>query len=131
MLLGSGINRYALSGKDRLEPFGRPIALRRFVDPGQRLQQHRASAVPSQAGTGQRIAEVLPVPTACERRCPDRAAEIEGKDLGAIIALKLQRHQREQHRLAGPGRADDQSVPDVANMERKPEWGRAFGPRIE
>ncbi len=95
MLLGRGIDSHAFGSEDRLKPFGRPVALCRFVDPRQRLQEHRAIAVLSQAGTRQRVAEVLPVPTAGQRRCTDRSAEVEGKDLGAIITLKLQRHQRE------------------------------------
>lgn len=57
----------------------------------------------------------------------DRAAEVEGEYLGAGVAAELHRHQRQQHRLAGPGRADDQGVADIADMEREPERRGAFG----
>ena len=47
------------------------------------------------------------------------------------VAAELQRHQRQQHGLAGAGRADDERVADVADMQRKAERGRAFGPGVE
>ena len=102
MLFGDRIDGYALGGEDRLEPLGCPIAFSWFIDPRQRLQQHSARTVFRKAG-----AEILPVTATGERRRADRAAEIERKNLRAIIAPELQRHQREQHRLARPGRPDD------------------------
>src|SRR3546814_3520122 len=35
--------------------------------------------------------------------------------------------QREQHRLAGAGRPDDQHMTDIADMKSEAERGRAFG----
>src|SRR3546814_14474259 len=35
--------------------------------------------------------------------------------------------QREQHRLAGAGRPDDQHMTDIADMTSEAERGRAFG----
>jgi hypothetical protein len=61
----------------------------------------------------------------------DRAAEIEGEDLRARIAAELQRHERQQHGLAGAGRPDDQRMADIADMKGKPERGRSFGPAVE
>src|SRR3546814_12706632 len=65
-----------------------------------------------------------------ERGCADRSAKVEGEDLGLWIAPELQRHERQQHRFAGAGRSDDQRVADIANMDGKPERGRAFGLEI-
>src|SRR3546814_3170115 len=62
-----------------------------------------------------------------ERGGADRSAKVEGEDLGLWIAPELQRHERQQHRFAGAGRSDDQRVADIANMDGKPERGRAFG----
>src|SRR3546814_18994497 len=58
-------------------------------------------------------------------------SEVEGEDLGPLVAPELQGHQRKQHRLAGTGRTNDQCVADIADMEGKPERGRAFGPAEE
>ena len=80
---------------------------------------------------GERAAEIVPVAAHRERRGADRAAEIEGEDLRAGVAAELQRHQRQQHALAGAGRADDQRVADIADMEREAERRRAFRPREE
>ena len=88
-------------------------------------------ATGSEALVGQRAAEIVPVAAHGERGRPDRAAEIEGEDLGARIAAELQRHQRQQHGLAGAGRTDHQRVADVADMEGEAERRRAFGPRKE
>ena len=62
-----------------------------------------------------------------EHRGARRPALVEDEDLRAGIAAELQREQRQQHRLAGAGRADDQHVADVADMGRQPERGRAAG----
>ena len=53
---------------------------------------------------GQRAAEIVPVAAHGERGGADRAAEIERENLRAGIAAELQRHQRQQHALAGAGR---------------------------
>ena len=90
----------------------------------------RASGCSATGSVGivrQRAAEVVPVAAHRERGSTDRAAEIEGEDLGAGIAPELQRHQRQQHALAGAGRADDQGVADIADMEG--EAGTASSPR--
>ena len=76
---------------------------------------------------GQFAAEVVPVAATSERRGPDRATEVEGEDLRLLIAAKLQGHQRQQHRLAGAGRTDDQRMADIADVEGEAERSRAFG----
>ena len=127
MLLRSRIDRDTFAREQRRKPRGRPSALGRLVDPGERLQGDRIVA----AGIMERTAEILPVSAHRERRGADRSAIVEGEDLAAVIAAKLHRHQREQHRLAGAGRADDEAVADVADMQRETERGRAFGLAIE
>ena len=122
MLLGFRRDGDAFAGEDRSHPFGRPAALGRCVDRGERLQGDRCRAV-----VGERAAEIMPVATHGNRRRADGAAEVEGEDLDHGVAAELQRHQRQQHRLAGTGRPDDQGVADVADMEREPERGRAVG----
>ena len=115
-----------LAGEKRRGPFGGPGAFAGLVDPRQRLQGDGRARV-----VGQRAAEIVPVAAHGERGRADRAAEIEGEHLGAGVAAELQRHQREQHALARAGRADDQRVADIADMKRKAEGRRAFGPREE
>ena len=55
------------------------------------------------------------------------AYDDEGEDLSAGIAAELQGHQRQQNGFTGARRADDQGMTDVADMQGKPERGRAFG----
>jgi hypothetical protein len=104
----------------------RPGAFAGLVDSRQRLQGDGRARV-----VGQRAAEIVPVPAHGDRRRADRAAEIEGEDLGARVAPELQRHQREKHALARAGGADDQGVADVADVKRKAEGRRSFSPREE
>ena len=66
-----------------------------------------------------------------ERRSADAAAEIEGKDLAAVVAAKLQGHEREQDALARAGGADDEGVAHVADMKGKPERGASLGLAIQ
>ena len=73
----------------------------------------------------------MPVAAHGERGCPDRSPEIEGEHLRSRVASKLQRHQREQHGLARASRTDDESMPDIADMEGEPERGSAFCPAVE
>jgi hypothetical protein len=58
-------------------------------------------------------------------RCPDRATEIEGKDLRAVIAAELERHKREQHGPARAGSTGNKGVTDIANMKREAEGRRS------
>ena len=116
----------AFAGQDGFDPFRRPGLFDIFVDPGERLQSHGFLRI-----LRERAAEIMPVAAHGERRRPDRAAEIEGKNLRAGIAAKLQGHQRQQHAFAGAGRPNDQSVADVADMERETEGRRAFRPGKE
>ena len=69
----------------------------------------------------------MPVATHGQGGRADRAAEIEGENLCAVVAAELQGHQRQQHGFAGAGWADDERVADVADMERETERGGAFG----
>ena len=73
----------------------------------------------------------MPVAAHGNRGGADRAAEVEGEHLRARIAAELQRHQREQHRLARAGRADHQRMPDIADMQREAKRRRALRPRME
>ena len=99
--------------------------------PASSMRASGCRATGSLASSGERAAEIVPVAAHRERGRPDRAAEIEGEDLRARIAPELQRHQRQQHALAGAGRADDQGVADIADMEGEAERRRAFRPREE
>ena len=111
MILDLGRDGDLLSLKDRGDPLGGPAAFGSVIDTGQRLQSYGRGGV-----VGQGAAEIMPVAAHGQRRRADRAAKIESEDLGAGIAPKLQGHECQQHRLAGAGRPDDQSVPDVADM---------------
>ncbi len=126
MLLGLRIDRDAFAGQDRRQPFGRPGALGRIVDPCQRLELHAVAGL-----VGEHPAQVLPVATHADRGGADAAAKVEGEHLRPLIAPELHRHQREQHRLAGAGRPDDQRVADIADVKGKPERGRAFGSAVK
>ena len=103
-----------LAGEQRRDPFGGPGALAGIVDAGKRLQGDRLGEV-----IGEGAAEIVPVAAHRERRGPDAAAEVEGEDLRAGITAELQRHQRQQHALARAGRADDQRVADIADMQAR------------
>jgi hypothetical protein len=81
---------------------------------------------------------VIPPPRSCQSPpMASAAARIEPPKSKAktcdcvLVAAELERHEREQHRLAGAGRADDEGVADVADMKREPERGRAFGPAVK
>jgi hypothetical protein len=95
--LVAGSDGHAFAVRIACQPFGRPGAFGGVVDPRQRLQGTDASAVAF--GKARAAAEILPVTAHGERGRADRATEIEGEDLGAVAA-ELQRHQRQQHRLA-------------------------------
>ena len=58
-------------------------------------------------------------PWPAPRRGP--SAPVEEDDLRADEAAELQGEQRQQHRLAGAGRADDQGMADIADMQIEPE----------
>ncbi len=126
MVLHRRVDCDALAGEEAGDPLRRPGAFLRRLDARQRLQRHRLGHV-----GGQRAAKVMPVAAHGDRRGADRAAEVEGEDLRARVAAELQRHQRQQHRLARAGRADDQHVPDIAHMQREAEWRRAIRPCME
>src|SRR3546814_5958789 len=100
-------------------------AFARLVDARERLQRDAAAVILQGA------AQILPVAAHGERRSADRAAEVEGENLAALIAPELQRHQCEEHRLAGARRADDEAVADVADMKSEAERSRAFGLAVE
>src|SRR3546814_4396692 len=54
---------------------------------------------------------------------------VEDIDLRLPVAPELEREGREQHGLARAGWANDQHVPDVADMSREPERRRSCGLR--
>jgi hypothetical protein len=115
-----------LPGEQGREPLRRPGALAGVVDVRQRLKGDGLIHI-----VRQRPAQVVPIAAHRERRGADRAPEIEGENLRARVAPELQRHQRQQHALAGASRSDDQRVTDIADMERKAERRGSFGPREE
>ena len=82
-----------------------------IVDARQGLERRNARAGREAA------AEVMPVAAKGQRRRAHRSAEVESEDLALGVAPELQRHQRQQHRFAGAGRADDQGVADVADVQ--------------
>ena len=84
-----------------LEKSGLPLLVK-IIDARERLKRHAVVSA-----LGEAAAEIVPVATHGERGGADRSAKVEGEDLAFRIASKLQRHQRQQHRLAGAGRADD------------------------
>ena len=118
----SGRDGDAFARQDGADPVGRPGALRRIVDAGEWLERDTV-----RASLGQAAAEIVPVAAHGERCRPDRAAEVEGENLAAPVAPELQRHERQQHRFAGAGRTDDKRMADIADVQGKPERGRAFG----
>ena len=73
----------------------------------------------------------MPVAAHGKRGGADRTAEVEGEYLAPRIPPELKRHQRQQHGLARPSRADDEGVTNIPDMKRKPERGGAFGPGVE
>ncbi len=73
----------------------------------------------------------MPIPAHGESGRADRASEIEGEHLCAGIAPELQRHQRQEHALAGARRANHQRVADIADMHREAERRRSFGLGVE
>ena len=115
-----------LAAEDGGDPFRRPGALRGIIDCGQRLQRDGLGRI-----VRQRAAEIMPVAAHGERGRADRAAEVEGEDLASRIAAELQRHQRQQHGLAGAGRTDHQRMADIADMQRKAKRGRSLRSREE
>ena len=115
-----------LAGQQGRDPFGGPGAFARIVDPSQRLQSDRCIVFTCKCAP-----EIMPVAAHGEGGCADRPAKVEGEDLRIWIAPELQRHQRQQHALAGTGGAYDQRGTDVADMQREAEGRRAFRPGKE
>ena len=121
------------------------LHLWRTVDPLARQDRRRSTPRPRHARRRHqcaRAAEARRMADAPSERSPprscqsppmasaggaDRAAEIEGKNLSVRIAAELQRHQRQQHGLAGAGRSDHQRMADIADVEREAERRRALG----
>src|SRR3546814_5407308 len=113
MLLGRWVDGQALAGEDRGQPCRRPGALGGCVDMGQRLELDAVTGA-----FGQAPAEILPVAAAGDGGGADAAAEIEGEDLRAFVAAELQRHQRQQHRLAGAGRRSEEHTSELQSLMR-------------
>ena len=122
VLLDLGRDGNALAGQDGHQPIRSPCALGNVADPGEGLERNAV-----RAPLGKTATQIVPVAAHGKRRRADRSPEIEGEDLRACIAAKLQRHERQQHRFTSAGRADDECMADVADVKGKPERGRAFG----
>ena len=116
VLLRGRVDGDAFLGEDRRHPLRRPSAFGRIVDLGQRLQRDGVLGSRRQAA-----AEIVPVAAHGDRRGADGAAEVEREDLAFAVAAKLHRHERQQDGFAGAGRADDQSVADVADVQAQPK----------
>lgn len=99
MLLHLRGNGHALARQDRDDPAGRPGAFVAAVDTGERLERNGIICAVRHA------AEVVPVTALGERGGPDRTTEVEGEDLGALVAPELLGHEREQHGFARARRA--------------------------
>src|SRR5882672_10467320 len=112
----------ALARQDIDDPIGGPGALGNIRDARQRLKRDGG-----RRAVGQVAAEIMPVAAHGEGCGADRAAEVESKNLIVRIAPELQRHQRQQYRLARAGWADDEGVADIADVKRKSKRGRALG----
>src|SRR6266436_4612488 len=102
-LWGSGD---ALARQDIDDPIGGPGALGNIRDARKRLKRDGG-----RRAVGQVAAEIMPVAAHGEGCGADRAAEVESKNLIVRIAPELQRHQRQQYRLARAGRTDDEACP--------------------
>src|SRR6266850_2956041 len=122
MLLHLWRGGHALARQDVDDPIRGPGALGNIRDARQRLKRHG-----SRRAVGQISAEIMPVAAHRKRRGADRAAEVESKNLIVRIAPELQRHQRQQYRLASAGWTDDEGVADIADVKRKSKRGRALG----
>ncbi|MDT4839931.1 hypothetical protein FQZ97_737350 [compost metagenome] len=111
-----GTNGHTLMRQATLHPLGRPGAVARLVDARERLEGDRAIG-----------AQVIVLAAQPQHRRPHGAPHVEGEDARAGVAAELQRQRGEQDGLAHAGRADDQSVPHVADMGHQPEWRRTLG----
>ena len=109
-VLDVGRDADAFAGEQRRHPLQGEGDLARLVDAGERLQRQRAFE-----------AELDAFAAHGERGGARRAAAVEEDDLRADEAAELQGEQGQQHRLAGAGRADDQGMADIADMQIEPE----------
>jgi hypothetical protein len=123
MLLEVRRDGHRFAGQQCRHPFGSPSALALFINACERLQSHGLVNVP-----GECPAEIVPVAPHGERGRTDRTAKIEGEDPGSRVPPELQRHQSQKDTLAGTRRTDDQSVADIANVERKAKRRGPFRP---
>lgn len=110
------------------QPVGGPCPFWRVMDAGERLERHR---VHQRCIVGERATQILPVATHGKRGGTDGTAEVEGENLRAFVTPELERHEGEQHALAGTCRANDHRVPDVADMKGEAERRRPFGLGVE
>ena len=108
--------RDAFLGQDGRDPFGSPRALGRIIDLRQRLKRDDCPAL-RRRGRRRGRASRRPSPARQRGYCRRNRRQRPGRP----VAPELQRHQRQQHGLAGAGRADDQGVTDVADMETRNE----------
>ena len=59
----------------------------------------------------------MPITTHRDGRGPYRTSKIEREDLRFGIATELQGHQRQEHGFAGAGRANNERMPDIADVK--------------
>ena len=103
-------DRHALVGEQPHDPFQREGDLARLVDAGERLQRERAFE-----------AELDRLAAHGEGGGAGRASAVEEDDLRTAEAAELQGEQRQQHRLARSGGADDEGMADIADVQIEPE----------
>src|SRR5689334_2009410 len=102
-------------GKDATQPVERPEPRSLVVDVPKWLK--RKSTFHPQL-----------VPGAAERKgCrTGRTALVEDDELGLLIATELKSQDRQKDGFTGAGRANDQAMTDVADMQRQAKGSRAL-----
>src|SRR5882724_909867 len=115
-----------LTAEDRGDPLCCPATLRWIINRGKRLKLNEFRGF-----AREHTADVMPIATHGDGGCAYRTSKIERKDLGIRIASELERHQRQQHRLAGTRWPDHQCMTDIADVKRKAKRGRSLRPGQE
>src|SRR6266403_5954928 len=116
----------SLAAKNRSDPLCCPTTLRWVINRRKRLKFNEFRGF-----AREHAADVMPIAAHGDSGGAYRTAKIKGEDLGVWIASELERHQRQQHRLAGTRWPDHQCMADVADMKRKAKRRRSLRPGQE
>ena len=128
--LHRAVDRFALARRGRaLACSSKQVAIQSSAQAMSVSVSQDRQAGRSRAGASS--ADVVVPAAAGIDRGPHRAALVEGADRGPGIAQRLHGDRAEQRRFAGAGRAEDQRVADVADMQVDPERGRAGGRGVQ